>query len=113
VAGAKGSACRRGVVVMLLAEGLEVIGEKGTKVRWLLFFSSWQQYRLCMLTLSSVKDTCIASGATCRQALSRVTCHNCADQSITFVIRPMLYVAAATASNPAAGAQHPCVAAGA
>jgi hypothetical protein len=32
VAGAKGSAGRRGVVVMLLAEGLEVIGEKGTKV---------------------------------------------------------------------------------
>ncbi|KAF6255279.1 hypothetical protein COO60DRAFT_1702917 [Scenedesmus sp. NREL 46B-D3] len=32
VTGAKGSAGRRGVVVMLLAEGLEVVGEKGSKV---------------------------------------------------------------------------------
>jgi hypothetical protein len=34
IAGAKGAGSgRQGVVVMLLAEGLEVIGEKGTKVR--------------------------------------------------------------------------------
>jgi hypothetical protein len=32
VDGAKSSSSRRGVVVMLLAEGLEVVGEKGTKV---------------------------------------------------------------------------------
>jgi hypothetical protein len=32
VAGGKGSGSRKGVVVMLLAEGLEILGEKGTKV---------------------------------------------------------------------------------
>jgi hypothetical protein len=32
VAGGKGPGSRKGVVVMLLAEGLEILGEKGTKV---------------------------------------------------------------------------------
>jgi hypothetical protein len=38
VAGGRGSGSRKGVVVMLLAEGLEILGEKGTKV----WHSKWQ-----------------------------------------------------------------------